>query len=103
MKLAVCLNSSGKIFVLDEPSDGLHMKDIDRMLQLFQKLVDDGNTLFLIEHNLDLIRAADYVIELGPEGGRSGGDSFCRNSGGDDGLRTVSDGSVSERGMQKQT
>lgn len=73
MKLAVCLNSSGKIFVLDEPSDGLHMKDIDRMLQLFQKLVDDGNTLFLIEHNLDLIRAADYVIELGPEGGEVGG------------------------------
>ena len=49
------------------------MKDIDRMLQLFQKLVDDGNTLFLIEHNLVLIRAADYVIELGPEGGEVGG------------------------------
>lgn len=73
MKLASYLKSEGKIFILDEPTDGLHMKDIRHILDLFQKMVDQGNSVFLVEHNLDVLREADYVIELGPGGGDEGG------------------------------
>ena len=73
IKLASYLNNKGKIFILDEPSDGLHLNDIDRILKLFDDMVEQGNTIFLIEHNLEMLKACDYAIELGPGGGNKGG------------------------------
>lgn len=76
MKLASELhkNSNGKNFyVLDEPTTGLHTDDIARLLQVLERLVDAGNTVLVIEHNLDVIKSADHVIDLGPEGGDGGG------------------------------
>ena len=73
IKLASFLRDQGKIFILDEPSDGLHLNDIDNILKLFDSMVDQGNSIFLIEHNLEMIKACDYVIELGPGGGNKGG------------------------------
>lgn len=76
MKLATELArpSSGKtVYILDEPTTGLHFDDIRVLLEVIQKLVDRGSTVIIIEHNLDVIRAADYIIDLGPEGGRGGG------------------------------
>lgn len=63
-----------KIYIIDEPSDGLHAGDIKRILNLFDAMVDAGNTIFLIEHNIDMLKACDYLIELGPGGGAMGGD-----------------------------
>ena len=76
MKLASELHkkSNGKTFyILDEPTTGLHSEDIKRLLEVLQRLVDKGNTVLVIEHNLDVIKTADYLIDLGPEGGEGGG------------------------------
>ena len=73
MKLASHLGEGGKIFIIDEPTDGLHLKDVQRIIGLFRELVDEGNTVFVIEHNTDVISAADHVIELGPGAGEAGG------------------------------
>lgn len=73
VKLASHLDSKGKIYVLDEPTDGLHVKDIRHIIELFDSMVAQGNSIFLVEHNLDVLKAADYVIELGPGGGLMGG------------------------------
>lgn len=73
VKLASHLDSKGKIYVLDEPTDGLHVKDIRHIIALFDSMVEQGNSIFLVEHNLDVLKAADYVIELGPGGGQMGG------------------------------
>ena len=73
IKLASYLRDAGKIFIMDEPSDGLHLNDIRRILDLFETMVDAGNTIFLIEHNLEMLKACDYLIELGPGGGAMGG------------------------------
>ena len=62
-----------KIFIMDEPSDGLHLNDIKRILDLFDTMVETGNTIFLIEHNLEMLKQCDYLIELGPGGGAMGG------------------------------
>ena len=61
------------MYVLDEPTTGLHFADIERLLQVLQRLVDAGNTAIVIEHNLDVIKSADWVVDLGPEGGAAGG------------------------------
>ena len=61
------------IYILDEPTTGLHIADVHRLIDVLQKLVDAGNTVVVIEHNLDLIKTADYIIDIGPEGGDEGG------------------------------
>ena len=61
------------MYVLDEPTTGLHFADIEKLLEVLQRLVDSGNTVLVIEHNLDVIRAADWIVDLGPEGGDAGG------------------------------
>ena len=67
--------ATGKtLFVLDEPTTGLHMEDIKRLLAILQKIVDNKDTVLVIEHNLDVIKVADYIIDLGPEGGDQGGE-----------------------------
>lgn len=73
MKLASYLGKSGQVLVLDEPTDGLHLQDVQHIIDLFESLVEKGNSLFLIEHNLEVLKAADFVVEVGPGGGDEGG------------------------------
>ncbi len=73
IKLASELHKKGSVYVLDEPTTGLHVSDIERLHMLINRLVDEGNTVITIEHNLDVIRQADWIIDLGPEGGDKGG------------------------------
>lgn len=80
IKLAAELakKSTGKTFyILDEPSTGLHFEDIRLLVDVMQRLVDEGNTVLVIEHNLDIIKVADYIVDLGPEGGKEGGQILC--------------------------
>ena len=62
------------IFILDEPTTGLHVDDIKKLLVILERIVDNGDTVVVIEHNLDVIKMADYIIDLGPEGGNMGGE-----------------------------
>ena len=83
MKLASELHkkSNGKsLYILDEPTTGLHTADIDRLLKVMQRLVDNGNTVIIIEHNLDVIKCSDYIIDLGPEGGIGGGQIIAQGT-----------------------
>ncbi|GCE31563.1 excinuclease ABC subunit A [Dictyobacter alpinus] len=73
IKLAGELHKHGSIYVLDEPTTGLHMSDITHLLEIMNRLVDGGNTVIVIEHNLDIICNADWIIDMGPEGGNKGG------------------------------
>ena len=73
IKLADNLYRKGEIYIIDEPTDGLHLDDVQRLLGLFNEMTNRGNTLILIEHSLDVMKNADYLIELGPGGGASGG------------------------------
>ncbi|KRO48362.1 MAG: hypothetical protein ABR68_05370 [Microbacteriaceae bacterium BACL28 MAG-120531-bin53] len=76
VKLATELQkrSTGRtIYVLDEPTTGLHFEDVSKLLMVLNNLVDKGNTAIVIEHNLDVIRSADWIIDMGPEGGSGGG------------------------------
>jgi excinuclease ABC A subunit len=73
IKLASELHKRGSVYVLDEPTTGLHISDIARLHKLIDRLVDEGNTVITIEHNVDVIRQADWIIDLGPEGGDKGG------------------------------
>jgi excinuclease ABC A subunit len=74
IKLASELHRKGNIYVLDEPTTGLHMSDTSHLLAMLDRLVDAGNTVIVIEHNLDVVRNADWIIDLGPEGGTRGGE-----------------------------
>lgn len=74
LKLATELHKKGNIYVMDEPTTGLHMADTERLLGIIHGLVDAGNSVIVIEHNLDVICQADYIIDMGPEGGSSGGE-----------------------------
>jgi excinuclease ABC A subunit len=73
IKLASELHKKGSIYVMDEPTTGLHMSDISHLLAIMDRLVDMGNTVIVIEHNLDIIKNADWIIDMGPEGGNKGG------------------------------
>ncbi len=74
IKLASELHKKGTVYIMDEPTTGLHMADIDRLLAIIRKLVENNNTVVIIEHNLDIIKHADWIIDLGPEGGAKGGE-----------------------------
>ncbi|MFE9649627.1 ATP-binding cassette domain-containing protein [Streptomyces sp. NPDC006365] len=73
IKLATRLHRTGAVYVLDEPTTGLHMSDVDGLLALLDRLVDSGNTVLVVEHNLDVVAHADWVVDLGPDGGKDGG------------------------------
>jgi excinuclease ABC A subunit len=73
IKLASELHKKGSIYVLDEPTTGLHMSDIGHLLAIINRLVDTGNTVIIIEHNISVIKNADWIIDMGPEGGHKGG------------------------------
>ena len=73
VKLASELHKQGQVYVLDEPSTGLHAKDIEKLLILLRKLVANGNTVIMVEHRMELISQADWIIDMGPEGGSNGG------------------------------
>ena len=80
VKLATELSkrSTGKtLYILDEPTTGLHIADVHKLVDILQRLVDGGNSIIVIEHNLDLIKTCDYIIDLGPEGGDKGGEILC--------------------------
>ncbi|MBQ6623504.1 MAG: excinuclease ABC subunit UvrA [Mogibacterium sp.] len=83
IKLATELSkrSTGRtLYILDEPTTGLHFADVDKLLYVLNRLVDDGNTVVVIEHNLDVVKQADYIIDLGPEGGDGGGRIVCEGT-----------------------
>jgi len=73
IKLAGELHKKGSLYIMDEPTTGLHMSDIAHLLQIISRIVDAGNTMIVIEHNLDVIRNADWIVDMGPEGGYKGG------------------------------
>lgn len=82
MKLASELTGTGRLIILDEPTDGLHLEDVGRLLGVLGELVDAGNSVFVIEHNMDVIKAADYIVEMGPGGGEDGGRILCTGTPG---------------------
>jgi excinuclease ABC subunit A len=68
------------IYLLDEPTIGLHYEDVKKLIEILQHLVNKGNTVMVIEHNLDLVKSADYVIDIGPEGGTGGGNIVAKGT-----------------------
>ena len=83
VKLATELSkrSTGKtMYILDEPTTGLHMDDVKRLIEILQRLTNSGNTILVIEHNLDVIKNADYIIDMGPEGGDKGGTVIAKGT-----------------------
>ena len=83
VKLATELSKRGTgntLYILDEPTTGLHFADVEKLLNVINMLADQGNTVLVIEHNLDVIKQADYVIDLGPEGGDEGGEIVAKGT-----------------------
>ena len=74
IKLASELHKSGNLYILDEPTTGLHMANVSELLELLQKLVANGSSVIVIEHNTDVMRQADWIIDIGPEAGKNGGE-----------------------------
>ncbi|QXE33618.1 excinuclease ABC subunit UvrA [Streptomyces sp. GMY02] len=74
IKLATRLHRTGSVYILDEPTTGLHMADVDTLVALLDRLVDAGNSVICVEHNMDVVKRADWVIDLGPDGGKHGGE-----------------------------
>ena len=68
------------IYLLDEPTIGLHYEDVNKLIEILERLVDAGNTIMVIEHNMDIIKSADYVIDIGPEGGHGGGEIVAKGT-----------------------
>ena len=73
LKLSSKLRGKKGVFLIDEPTKGLHVKDILSLIQMLNKIVDNGNTVIVVEHNMDIICQSDWIIDLGPEGGKNGG------------------------------
>ena len=73
LKLAIEMSTDTEVYVLDEPTTGLHMRDVDNLVGLLERLVDGGRTVIVIEHNLDVVARADWVIDMGPGAGHDGG------------------------------
>ena len=72
--MQIVVDPTGKtLYILDEPTTGLHSDDVGRLLKILQRIVDNGDTVLVIEHNLDVIKVADHIIDLGPDGGDNGG------------------------------
>lgn len=94
IKLATELHKKGNIYVMDEPTTGLHMADIERLMGIIRRLVKQGNTVIVIEHNMDVIRQADWIIDMGPAGGSQGG--YIIATGTPEGI-AVNPGSVTGR------
>jgi excinuclease ABC A subunit len=94
IKLASELHKKGSIYVMDEPTTGLHMSDIEHLLTIMNRLVDAGNTVIVIEHNIDVIRNADWIIDMGPEGGHKGGEVMFEGTPKD--LKTAKDSLTSK-------
>ena len=80
LKIARELHKRGNIYILDEPTTGLHMADIEKLLHIINRLVNAGNTVIVIEHNLDVIRNADWVIDMSPDGGSKGGEIIAEGT-----------------------
>ncbi len=83
MKLATELSrrATGRtLYILDEPTTGLHFADVEKLLEVLHRLVDAGNTVVVIEHNLDVVKTADHVIDLGPAGGAAGGEIIAEGT-----------------------
>ena len=105
MKLAKELSrraTGNTLYILDEPTTGLHFEDVRKLLEVLHALVEQGNTVVVIEHNLDVIKTADWVLDLGPEGrsegrgDRRGGDTGARGEGAAEFYRAVSGGIVED-------
>ena len=78
VKLAQNIKKKGSIYVLDEPTTGLHIADIEKVVSILDSFVERGNTIIVIEHNTDVMKLADYIIDIGPDGGTRGGEVvFC--------------------------
>ena len=73
-------STGNTLYILDEPTTGLHFEDIKVLLNVINKIVEKGNTVIIIEHNLDVIKTADYIIDIGPEGGEKGGEIICNGT-----------------------
>ncbi|MDP7449138.1 MAG: excinuclease ABC subunit UvrA, partial [Candidatus Latescibacteria bacterium] len=83
LKLAAELSKPGTgstVYIMDEPTTGLHFADIQKLLTVMQRLVEAGNSLIVVEHNLDVIKTADHIVDLGPEGGEDGGQSVAEGT-----------------------
>lgn len=74
IKLAKYLDKKGNIYIFDEPTTGLHLSDVEKLMTLFEKIVNKGNTVLIIEHNLEVVKCADWIIDVGPDGGKNGGE-----------------------------
>ncbi|MGN1181680.1 MAG: ATP-binding cassette domain-containing protein, partial [Faecalibacillus sp.] len=74
VKLAQNIKKKGNIYILDEPTTGLHVADIEKVVDILESIVDRGNTVIVIEHNTDVMKLADYIIDMGPDGGTKGGE-----------------------------
>ena len=75
-----CRSTGKTIYILDEPTTGLHFADVHKLVDILRRLSEGGNTVIVIEHNLDVIKAADYIIDIGPEGGDRGGTVIARGT-----------------------
>ena len=74
VKLAQNIRKKGSIYILDEPTTGLHISDIEKVVKILENIVDRGNSVIVIEHNTDVMKLADYIIDVGPDGGSKGGE-----------------------------